>query len=70
MIPFAGYDPNEVPLTTRYNPESGAAFAYDLFRLGWDTLRISKRMNITEAKALNLVTVGRCHVIGKDVPYE
>lgn len=69
MIPFAGHDPNEDSLTARYNPEKGAVFAYDLFQLGWDTMRIAKRLNITEAKALKLINIERSAMLHKECPY-
>jgi len=46
-----------------------AAFAYSKFKGGWDTKDIALRMNITEAKAHKLVTLGRCYARSLANPY-
>lgn len=70
MIPFAGHDPNEISLTARHVPAKGGAFAYELFQLGWDTMRIANRLGISEAKALKLVNEERSAMLHLDSPYK
>lgn len=64
MIPYAGYDPNE----GRRGVTKGVT-AYELFGLGYDTMRIAKRLGISEAKALKLVNEERSAVLHKRNPY-
>ncbi len=64
MIPFAGYDPTE-----NLRQFTAAQEAYELFSQGLDTYDISKRMGISEAKALKLVNLERSAVIHKSSPY-
>lgn len=47
-----------------------AARADNLFHIGRkDTLEIAREMNITEAKADRLVTIGRCLRLGLPIPF-
>lgn len=65
MIPFAGYDPTE-----HARPRKGAEKAHRLFKaFGWDTMEIARHLDITEAKALRLVTIERSRVDGLPNPY-
>lgn len=43
--------------------------AYELFKLGWDTVKIAKLMHVTEALAEKYVTTGRCRARGLPIPY-
>lgn len=65
MIPFAGYDPTE---NVRRPPLAQAA--YGLFKnLGLDTKEIADRLNISEAKALRLISTERSLLNGLPNPY-
>lgn len=66
MIPYAGYDPMEDDSSRKF---AKGVSAYELFQLGYDTLRIAKRLGITEAKALKLINIERSAILHKRNPY-
>lgn len=66
MIPYAGQD------TWDSKPRSAAGErAYALFsEFGYDTVEVARRMNISEARAHNLITIERSRHHGLPNPYE
>lgn len=44
--------------------------AYELFKLGWDTVKIAKVMATKEHRVERYVTVGRCRARNLPIPYE
>lgn len=53
-----------------WNAPSSLATPYELFRLGWDTVRIARYWSITEAEAEKRVTTVRSRRLGLPSPYE
>lgn len=70
MIPLLDEDPFQKVTAGERAVINRCKRAYELFRLGWDTLKISKLMNTTEAKAEMYVTAGRCRARGLPNPYD
>ena len=66
LVRFAGHDPHE-NLKNTHRPK--AIQAYELWSIGWDTLRIAARLKISEAAAHKLVTQERSRLIGRSDPY-
>jgi len=69
VIPYAGKDPWEKQIGGAFVARSKSAIAYERFELGWDTLKIAKFMEITEAKALQYITIERSKLLGLPNPY-
>lgn len=75
LIPYAGAErlaahkesaPPRKPIPAYSRPAS----ALELFRLGWDTLRIAEYWSITEAEALRRLTVERSNRMRRPNPFE
>ena len=47
-----------------------AASARELFRLGWDTIKIAEYWRISEAEALRRITLERSNMLRLPNPYE
>lgn len=65
LVPFAGKE----NLPNPRSHEEMCKRAYARFRLGQTTLQIAKVMNLSEARALKYVTLGRCAAKGLEPPY-
>jgi hypothetical protein len=57
------------PLGAHYS-SCNMASCLDLFRLGWDTVRIAAYWQISEAEALRRVSVERSKARSLPIPYE
>jgi len=69
VIPYAGKDPWERQIGEDFIRWDAAAAAYERFELGWDTHKIAKFMEITEAKVLKLTTIERSRLLALPNPY-
>lgn len=69
MIPLADDDPFQKVTLKEAMRLQRCKRAYELFKLGWDTVKIAKLMHVSEGRAEKYVTIGRCRARGLPVPY-